>query len=330
MLKNKRVAPRISLVLALFSAPTLESFRTLPETQQQAFIASYGRLSHPDFVSTGPAKLPSYYVTPEGRVELRQVARMILKLSKEHHYRAIYSIGRSGTGIMAYLIGLGENVRDLPFSWRGVRWAVMTGGKRAALRVHLKALGLSPKEIASAERPILLYDNVYSGTGVTTLLEEIYIWAHEVGLADEVKAKLHFLGFFPPWMIAERSLRELHRAALRERLNSAAPPSTDDIDKAARAVSLPGEHKLARYASRVFSMRISTAFFEYATLYGPNVQESFIPDKWEAAVNSQAESAKFLGQLEEPAFVELHYLISEGIKDSRRKTCADVHSFQLH
>ncbi|HEU0015420.1 MAG TPA: hypothetical protein VFQ45_17150 [Longimicrobium sp.] len=99
-----------------------------------------------------------------------------------------------------------------------------------ALRGQMTALGLSPAQIATAERPTIFVDLVYSGGTLGNLLELLERWGREGGIhPDAVRRRIRFLGITEQEKNSPNTWRWYQRAAWAQRMPR----------RALRSVSIP-------------------------------------------------------------------------------------------
>ncbi len=304
-----------------FGAPTYEDYKKLSFAEIKLYEDRLSVLGDPRFVSVSHAPSPSFYGTARGARELREMAAVIGDLIPQHQ-RVVF-IGRSGTGLMAYLSALSGGtapLTDVPFSY-GNPWDKTTDAQRQGLRRHLTRNGLDPKSISMAKKPFLFFDFVYTGKGSSNLIEEVSLWASEIGISQAVKSNLHFLGFFPAEILARQNANSIYYSTLKEMQGSAGPPPSDEeIEKQASHLDLPGKMRFQEMVAQVFEKRISQNFYSYAGTHGPNAHQSFVRAIWEGDPSAEAENT-FAGKSQESAFLDLFFVYRLGELD-RTSQCA--------
>jgi hypothetical protein len=300
-----------------FSAPTFESFKRLSEDQRAEYEKQLPRLHDPLFVNLPHYKTPSFYTTPQGKAELDRITAELIKLAPSHG-RFVF-IGRSGSGIMAYLSGVLSRmpgaseltIGDFPFSCAEPKR--LTSERKKVLRSYLEENGLSPRAIAAAAKPVLFFDFVYTGTGSMALLEAIHYWAAEEGIADAVKAKMSFYGAYPPRLIVEAYLMRLRHDLIRD--GGFKEFTKEYIENEVAWREMPAKWTAERICAHVHSFRLSDEMYIYAGTHVANAQSSFTPDKWETPGN-QAQVLEFQQHAGEAPFLELYYLMETGARET--------------
>lgn len=317
-----------------FGAPPKSSFLELSEEDHDAYQARFGRLNKPDFLKTPYFTSASFHATAEGQQELVQLAGPLLTLGKSHS--RIVFIGRSPAAIHAFLQGMSLSadsgtveLSEIPFSW-GSKSRPSTD-EISGLREHLTANKLDPLSIAYSNQPVLFVDAVYSGTGAHRLLEEIRIWAKEMGKGNAdaalknlqilVKEKIHFLGYFPAQGIAQERLANSARESAKELMKQIVPPTADEVKQFAKTMNLPMHYQFQEVASEVYSLKISTMLYSYGSVFAKNVQRSFTPDLWAQKFDRNAQLS-FKGNHENDAYLEAYYLIYLGRQMAEMVKCA--------
>jgi len=293
-----------------YGVPTEASYKGLSEKEKALYQARLAKLLHHEFVNKSHYKTASFYLHPEGVGEFYRLVDEIHELLPQ--YSRFVSIGRSGSGLLMFLKGYSSaatDLSDLPFSYAD-QWTPVSEEQRTALRRHLANNGLTPEKIASAAKPILFFDFVYSGQGSGKILEEIALWAKEQGLSEKVKANLHFYGCFPAETIASTQVMGIYYATLKEGLRPE-KPTEKEIEEEAKRVTLPREYAYKEVAGKVIGRRISSRYYNYAGTHGPNGHESLKRELWTTDLAALPDNG-FEGQSEDDGHLELYYLRREG------------------
>ncbi|HEX6041869.1 hypothetical protein [Longimicrobium sp.] len=111
-------------------------------------------------------------------------------------------VGRSPENMFDYLTGALADTRwadrcdllSVSIPWGDVH-GFLPRPMVEGLRAHVRALGLSPAEIASAPRPIALVDFVSSGTTFGSISATLATWAREEGVdVNAVRRRLRWVG----------------------------------------------------------------------------------------------------------------------------------------
>jgi len=302
-----------------YGVPSFGSLLRLSKAQKVLYRERCSWLSQHDFVKKpGLYIAPSFYKTAKGRAELEQVAQSFIEISK--NYSEIVFIGRSGTGLLAYLRGRllnrGTVLRDIPFSGGIGSYEQFTREQITGLRNHFSVNGLSPENLTYRTKPVLLVDFVYLAKGALQLMKHIHSWANELGVGPEVRSHLHFYGIYSAEILAYMNLSHIEMASakeLRRRPNLNSPEFTCAVEEAAERWALPRSEEFLKYVAKVHDQKVSRDFYVYAGHQGPTTQESFTPDKWALPFNRR-KVLSFNGQADNLAFIELFYLFEEGRK----------------
>ncbi len=298
-----------------FGAPTIRDFLDLTPSEHQAFQDRFPRLNEPDFLVKGHYRTASFHATAQGKKELISITRILM--DEAHSYSRYVFIGRSPAGILAFLYGVSSVVSspfpqlsDLPYSYRA-RTSRPDPELIDALRDHLAINGLDPNRLAQAEKPILFIDAVSTGMTAHYLFEEIKVWAQELGIWNKVRNKIHFLGYYPARSIAENRLSELARASAKELGAAYQAPKETEIQQEMMRIRLPNILDLEQLTGKVIEYKISGEMFNYASIFGENVQDSFTPDSWALPFN-RSERNSFSNRHEKDPYLETYYLMFLG------------------
>ena len=170
-------------------------------------------------------------------------------------------VGRSPESIYDYLSGIladtswAERIALLNFSMRNSTPGEVARGHPEGLRAireQMAALGLSPREIATADRPRVFVDLVYSGATLGHLLGLLEHWAQDAGVDPEaVRRRIRFLGITDRTKNSPKTWRWYQRAEWAGRMPR----------RALRGISIPyslwlylGEYqkKVARWHPPMF------------------------------------------------------------------------------
>ncbi len=302
-----------------FGVPTYRDYQSLSQSERAAYEKRLDELSFPSFVLKSHFQSASYFATPEGALEFRRVAHLLNKDLEQ--YGRLVSIGRSGTGLLAYVSGFTKGgkknaLTDLPFSYPD-KWNAITDEQHAGLRRHLTRNGLDPQSIAAAELPILFYDFVYSGGSAYKLLLEIHTWAKELKIVAKVKKKIHFIGFFPAETKAREILFSLHYQTIKEFGGSykPEPPSEKYISEQATGLTSSSFSDIQKIVDKASEPHVLSSFYNYLGTHGPNAHESLRPEKWTTDVSLLPPNS-LKGQAASDGHLELYYLFKEGELDA--------------
>ena len=311
----------------IYDSVPYESYLNLTAAQHELYKAQLGRLSDANFVHNpdNGYETPSFYRNIEGRSELDEISSEILE--RRGQYSRIVQIGRSFTGINAYLQArisiahptgeLGEfaEFTDLPFSNQDPALQI-TPAQRLGLRNHLAANGLSPMEITTSVKPILFLNFVFNGTAPIMLLEEIQLWAKEQNLEEEVKKNTHFLGLYPAKWLARAELEKVYLQNNTSPDRKLPEYSDETLDIAAKTTTLPLKDVFLRYASKIHEIKVSTEFYLYAAVNAPFPQKSFPHELWDKPIDRN-QKLTLVGHEMDPAYIEIYYLMWSGQMDGR-------------
>lgn len=156
----------------------------------------------------------------------------------------------------------------------------MSAAERAALRHHLARQGLSPKDIADSQKPVLFIDFIHSGRGLLTLLQEIHLWAEELGLSERVKGKMSIFGLYSPAFIARNHLKKIAFDSAKELGTPVRNPSELEIRASGKSISLPQKSEFAKLVNEIHEADISEDLYHYAGFGAHQIQQSFTPSEW--------------------------------------------------